>query len=217
MFPRPHSPKPSFRRNRAAFTLVELLTVIAVVATLTGIGSVIVKNVGKSSTLKSAANQVVSTCAIARQNSMVRNGLTIMAVVSQDEETALSVFVLETRLDGAPPLAEDWRQVSNWEILPKGAVVQEAESSLTSSDEVAAYPLPQIEFRGKKVDAFKYVTFVSGGRLNGTQTPVVKLVEGVRDASGQTQYTGILRDGRPANYHKVCLVPSTGLVKVERP
>ena len=114
----------SSRRSRG-FSLIELLTVIGVIVILMAFIVPAVSNFGRATGLTSAGNMVTHLTALARQTAISKSTLTALVMLadqgtSDDQGTSADyrAFTVLEYTAGA-----GWSQISKWEILPEGIVV----------------------------------------------------------------------------------------------
>ncbi len=211
------------RSSTLAFSLVELLVVMAVVALMLGIAGMAFNNFGRSTSLAAAGNRVAGILEQARQHATSQGAMTAVAMAtdsaSPDRNQAFVVLAARPRNDGAALTATDWKQVSKWEILPEGIIVDSG-SSFTDSGTKLMPSLPSQlpERAGERSDSFRYVIFQPNGAVLGGGAAGLRLVEGSwASGSGSPTYTRPGSDGTPENYYKLALISATGRVKVDRP
>lgn len=112
-----------------AFTLVELLTVVAIMAIVMSVLGYAIGSMGGSATQVAAA-QVASGLSLARQLAIAKNSETrfIIANLSGSDGAGLPQeslrywSVIMTNKDAANPTANTWVMMKEWEKLPQGVV-----------------------------------------------------------------------------------------------
>ncbi len=216
---------PFFHRRSAApaFSLVELLVVMAVVALLLGIAGMAFNNFGRSTSLAAAGNRVAAILEQARQHATSQGAMTAVAIAtdsaSQDRNQAFVVLAARPRNDGGALTAADWKQVSKWEVLPEGIIVDSGSSFTESGTKlIPSLPSQLPERAGERADSFRYVIFQPSGAVLGGAAAGLRLVEGSwAGGSGSPTYTRPGPDGTPENYYKLALIAATGRLKVDRP
>jgi hypothetical protein len=179
-------------------------------------------NVGKSTSLNSAGNQVVNLLNLARSHAMARNVMTAVILLTDDSAVpgtghrAVVVMELAPKPDGSALTPADWKQVSRVEELSQGIVVEPgaAFASLESgSNQPLPAALPAIKFRGKdiSIDSHPRVVFMPNGSLLDGQARKARLSQGYIDG-------GTFRQTGPTNnYYEVTVMAASGRTKVERP
>ncbi|WP_256199003.1 prepilin-type N-terminal cleavage/methylation domain-containing protein [Verrucomicrobium spinosum] len=100
------------------FTLVEMLMVIAVMASFLVIGGLGVGRTLRAMTLTNAGNKVIWLMEMARQQAITKNTLNAVVLVKSlgTEVDGRAFTVLEYTVAGG------WRQIHEWEVLPDGIV-----------------------------------------------------------------------------------------------
>lgn len=207
--------KLGFRKSRRAFSLIELLTVIAMMALLTTLVAPAFNNLGKSSLLSAEGNRVVNLVNYAGQNSISRNAMTAMVVIDPQSGSAYRAFALFECL----PESTDWKQISAWETLKDGIVLDPSTfSTFTDSGTQPQPALPQMRYRNGAVGAYKYVIFLPNRSLLQNTSAQLKLAEGsVPSGANIPTYSRPGSDGTPANYYAVTVLGPTGRPKIDRP
>jgi prepilin-type N-terminal cleavage/methylation domain-containing protein len=200
-----------------AFTLIELLTVIAIMALLASMVAPAFNNFGKSSQLSADGNKVVNLVNLAGQNSISKNAMTALVAIAPGSGagTAYKAFTLLEFM----PESSDWKQITGWETLKDGVVIDPASFTFTEYPGVKPQPdLPAIRYGGKTISSYKYLIFLPNRSLLQNTSAQLKLVEGVfaANASAPT-YTRKASDGTPENYYNVTVLGTTGIPKIDRP
>src|SRR5687768_16904610 len=101
------------------FSLVEVLTVMAIITIVLGFTVPAFQSIGRGTSLTSAGNTVTTLASAARQNSASRNVLTALVLITGTATEA------DYRTFGLYELGSGgyWQQVGKWETLPTGIVV----------------------------------------------------------------------------------------------
>lgn len=221
---------PASAYRRSAFSLVELLAVIVVIGIVMTLAVSAVGQFGRSTGLVTGGNLVANLAAFARQNSMTKSTLTALVLLGEhgSEDDYRTLTVLEYRR------TEGWAQVTPWQKLPTGVVVDRfGESDAKDPDNgtflkyptafpflTGPYPTQKnapVFHEGKQVTKYAARIFTASGSLQNPQTPAqLRLVEGQTEG-GQMRYTRPGAGGRAANYYDIALIGATGLARVDRP
>lgn len=223
-------PKISRLRRRArAFSLVEILSVLALVAVMTGLAVPALSNLGSAGKLSHSGNQIAGLLDFARSSAMAHNSLTAVVIATHPTDgsshRAVTVFELRSRADGVPVASSDWNQIARWETLPAGVLVDSDPSTLTlnSSHDAPGVPgvpspaLPQPSHAGRTLTNFRYLVFLPSGSLLSGKSNSLRLVEGVMaSGTGDVSYTRRGTDGA-VNFYEMTVLGSTGRTLVTRP
>ena len=157
----------------AAFSLTELLVVIAVLGMITGALAPAVSSVGRAARLTGDGNRVVAMAELARQQALVGNAVTALVMdkrTGTDGESQWEFSIWRRDKDSG---AGEWHQISRREVLKSGIVIDESEIVQTDAVASAVGNLP---------GDYKWV-FLPTGNLLGTRSGLLKLSQrGSQDA-----------------------------------
>jgi hypothetical protein len=191
---------------------------MAMVLVLTSLVAPMFNTGGK---LTSSGNQIATLVEQARPHAMSKNVLTAL-ILNTDADTAgayRAFVLLEYNAEDEVP---QWKQLSQWQNLPTGVVVDTATASSFLSDSpdplpfTTSSPLP-VNYQGVAVDGYAARVFLPSGALSNPGIPAkIQLVEGDRQGSG-TSYTRPTASGGAANWYRIAIIGSTGRGKIERP
>lgn len=210
------TPQDSYSRGRAcsrkAFSLAELLVVMALMTLLAGMIAPAM-NLAKSRNLNIAGNHVADLVQQARQNSMAKNVMTALVFVNNSANPDWNgrlVVLLE--LSG-----NTWKPVTRWMQLPAGVTVDFSESAsfFASTPNIAPSPtLPPYERNTIAIAQCGYQIFAPGGRLLTTgitnpTSPLLRLVEGSNDGQQVVKQNS-------GNYYDIVINRFTGIPKIDR-
>lgn len=211
---------PVSSRGKAAFTLLEMVIVISIIALLVALALPTAANLLQATRLNTAGSKVAGLCASARQLAMSKNTLSALVLLGAhggpDDYRAFTLMEYDA--------IHGWQHNREWELLPQGVVV-DAGNLDESSFLGAPFDLPflsgqpPLRYHGKQVAAAACHArvFIPNGGLMDSETPSkIRLVEGEPRQNG-VAYTGALNHGRPANWHDVAIIGATGLLKTNRP
>jgi len=215
-----------FKKTTGAFTLVELLVVMALISILSTLTMMSLSSMGKSSALSVAGNRLSTLVNQARQNSMSKNVMTALVLVTGHAGSPAAnpdyraLALLEYNAADSNPA---WKQVSQWENLPTGIVVDTSttdctflSNSGTSLPYLTAGVLPS-PYQGASIGTYASRVFMpSGGLYQSGTSSKIQLVEGlVQGSSVIHTHPGV--GGIAANYYRIAIIGATGRTKIERP
>jgi len=216
----------SFKKS-AAFSLIELLTVIAIMGLMVGLAAPALRSITSSGELSGGGYKADNIFAGARQNSISKGVLTAVVVLTSPDAAGeadptawrtLVAFELAPKADGSPPATTDWKQVSKWEKLPQGIIIDnDATNSkfLLAPSTTITPALPSLVYKGKTygTNDYTYQVFLPSGRLRSPPSPCnLSLAEGF--------YTGTtprFTTASKANYFNFIFNDATGETKISRP
>ncbi|MBW8863453.1 MAG: prepilin-type N-terminal cleavage/methylation domain-containing protein [Verrucomicrobia bacterium] len=212
---------------RSGFSLVEMLVVISIMATVTVAAFAGLFGVGGGFKLSGAGNRVSNLALLARQNSLAKNAMTALVMIANSDTEgdyrAFRLYEIVPRTDGQPLSSGDWSPIGSWEMTPDGVVVDTC--SFPPNSAAVTPPMPQIIYhdtvlnRDSVVTNYQYVVFLPTGALLGGTSSSVRLVQGFRTPGSQvTTYTSARGgDGKGADYYNVYVLGASGRVKIDRP
>jgi len=209
------SSAPTVRNGRTtAFSLVELLVVMAVITMMVSLAVPALQGV-RARSLVNGGNMVADLIQQARQNSMSRGVYTALVMVNNKKADWNNR--LFTLVDLAPGAAK-WSRVSPWFELPDGVLVDPVESSgFSSSLPVLPQALNLPPRSGEAVSASQcaYQIFTPSGGLcdsegMANEPQVLRLVQGMFNGA-EVQLTA------RENYYDVVINRFTGIAKIDRP
>jgi prepilin-type N-terminal cleavage/methylation domain-containing protein len=218
-------PPASLTVHRQAYSLIELLAVMAIISALAGltVGSL---SPAKANALTAGGNQIADLLTSARQNSLARHAFTavIIKTTGQARYSAFCLFELTRNDDGT---FSEWKMAAPWRLLPEGICFhRETSDFLLPANSVTSVqgtdlPTTGVNFRGAPVDLtsktdFGVQIFDPTGALIGGKVLRLRLVEGAEDSGSGIVYTGQKNGTEPANYYDIVVIRETGQTKVER-
>lgn len=205
-------------RHRRAFTLIELLAVIAVMVLMLGLLIPVVKGPGDSQKIRSAADTLAGLAAQARLHSLNRNTYTALVIPTQAAPAGrglrtAALYELQMRPDGSPATASDWKQITPWLAFMEGAVLNDKES--TFFDPPTRVPSPelptQIKTPNGNTTSYAYQVYLPNGRLLNPETVTLKVIAGTLQGGELTPTSD------QANYVLLSLISTTGQVQYTQP
>ncbi len=203
---------PSRMRRRcaaaAAFSLIELMSVIAVMALLITMSASLFTNTVRSSTLTEAGNRLVDLSALARQTAMNKNTITAIIIRSKtgnsDEKQAIGLVEYNA-------LGSKWVRLGAWERLSEVVEAVDSPDNTAAATDLASAIAPlDLVIGGERFGnlPFSSLVFYPDGRLatpSAASTGTRKLK--VRFSKGN----------QADNYYDLVFNTDTSAVRVVRP
>ena len=212
--------------NLSAFSLVELLSVIAIMSIIAGIA--VSSTFSRSINLTADGNEIADTTALARQNSISQDAFTAIVVQTSGAGPYTTYCLMQLKRDAFTGsfASSTWQQLTAWRHLGSGVVFdpsanvpRSANFFGTSGSLMGAQA--SLSYLGQPVDLTHSATF-QVFRPDGTMTlaqPLrLRLVRGTwNPSSAAVSYQGSSTGSTPANYYDVLFLQNTGQTKIIRP
>ncbi len=195
-------------RRQSAFTLVELLMVVAVIGMLLAFVVPNARNFKASRELTNGGNAVVDMVNHARRIAMTENVLSALIFIKEKAADGTDIsrrYILYQQLADR----SGWKPVSRWENLPVGVYVSGSDSEIYFTEQVSlAPPLPSLRRGGDTYIAGSYVyqVFLPNGALllNANREP-------------RELHLRLEDDIEGTNYFNIIINSNTGIPVIRRP
>ncbi len=195
-----HTRPPAHRVPLEAFSLLELLVVIAVLGILAAMTSLAISSLSQSTKLTIGGNLAVDLINNARQVARTRNTMTMVAMVSSGADTgralAILVFSATNGTNGS------WLQIDKWRTLPEGITI-ETNNNFFQPPPASAVPISRA---GAATDCVSAVFLPDGRPLSASSVPLVLIVKSAGPEASRTN-----------NYYKIIMNQATGIPAIRRP
>lgn len=190
--------------NAPAFSLIELLLVIAIIAVLAAMTSLAVGSLGQGKKLTAAGNLTVDLLNHARQAARAKNTLTMLAVIKTgdgaDRVLTTLTFSAVNGTNGT------WTQIDSWRTLPEGIAIDQA-SSTNFFTAPPAQALP-IKRGGQTVECSAMVFLPDGRPLSASSSPHVLFLKSQAETNAAPT---------AKNFYKIIVNQATGVPMIRRP
>ncbi len=175
---------------RCAFTLVEMLLVIAVIAILTGLSIPAMRGLMGASGIRGATNSLDAAFDQARYAAIENStdayiGFPGAGFTSPNDPSLKysSLIVFRGRSPGDLPTDPDYKPLSRWITLPKGVLFDLSNASLEPMDsEDAASLIPQLDGQDVPLDVIRFDRY--GKVVGGSANMAITVGNGIIGPSG---------------------------------
>lgn len=201
------------------FTLLEMITVMAIIAIAAAIAIPAIGSLTKSSARRTAVSLTLAALDQTRALALSRSGNFYIAFADNSSDLpedyrcrAFAIFEETFHPNGTPGNQYHWLQVSNWALLPTGVAFDPAANSVFGAPARKAFYFPPL---GKEISA-AYFKFNSIGAVDepaNSDLANVKIFEGFIGTNGQPTFTN--QAVAAAEVIKVSL--ATGRAKLQEP
>lgn len=183
--------------RRQAFSLVELLVVIAVLGALMAVAIPAINSFRQSGGVRQSVGMLTDLATLARQNAVSRNKPTALVITRTPGPEVRLVAGIAAMDDN-----RNWSLLERWNVLPDD-VVLESVSALTTLP--GNSPAPTVPVRGTPLGAFEAFFFYPDGRMLAS------------NASTDVQKIRVRSERNEDNRFEVIFNEATGTFKTVRP
>lgn len=197
-------------QNRA-FSLVELLTVVAILVTLLALGVPTMSGGFRSTALMHGGNSLAGLSDLARQTALSRNVMTAVIMVTEGPNENLNARTLGLFELGADRV---WKQTSQWVYLPESVFFQDDPATAANHAELPTAPSEmQVTLNGQPFTLsrgkYRALVFFPDGRMLG---------DSLHSRTVSVRNRGTAGDGsRPANYYDLVFNADNSAYRIVRP
>jgi prepilin-type N-terminal cleavage/methylation domain-containing protein len=176
--------------QRAGFSLVELLVVIAVIAILTGLAVPAMRGMVGASGLRGATNSITTAFDQARFAAIENATPTYLGFPgssftspSNPSLRSSSFIIFRERSPNEPVTDPQFKPLSRWITLPRGVLLDLSSTQLDPSIGSTAAPiLPQLDGQDVSVDVIRFDRY--GKVVGGSANMTIGVGSGIVDQSG---------------------------------
>ncbi len=207
------------------FTLVELLTVIAVISVLVGVLYTSMGGVDAAA-LKTTGNTIVDSVAMARQVAISQDAYTAVVVKTTGPNAYSSYCLMVLKRDSVTGNFVDskWVLLKPWSSLSHGVVFDPRTTNnfLAATDSLMGAQA-DVSYLGQPIDLTNigeavFHVFAPDGTMQEVQPFHLRLVRGTWNSSaGNIAYTSSQTAGTSVDYYDIVFLPDTGQTKVQTP
>jgi prepilin-type N-terminal cleavage/methylation domain-containing protein len=212
-------------RHPSAFTLIELLAVLAIVGVVMAVGIPAFFKLTKSAALSSGAAQLSSTISLARQYAITHRERTFVLFPYSGTTTVAWTNRLYTAYsivasNRSVPAANALYYVSKWQELPQGVVIVNANplgtggkgydpDTYLQSMTFSNIPIDNINFGDPRLAYIEFrPTGMTGPCVNNNTEHIITLVEGIYESPNVTRIS--------SNSASIFVSPLTGRIRIQR-
>lgn len=216
----PRSPH-SIKSN--GFSLTELMVSVAIIGLLVSLSVVSMRDVAGSHAMASSTYRLAGLIDSAREEAILKQQPTVVAMLRGEEESSYKSFVVLQYIPETETGGSSWKQISRWEKLVDGVVVdtqasgahQGLSTAFTQENSPTINPaLPLLDHHSNSFNPrteYGYLVFLPDGSLFQSANSRVRLVPGIFSKSG------IERTGAEENYMEIVINNATGRTRVLQP
>lgn len=168
--------------SHRAFSLVELLAVMAIMALLMGVATPAFQSSSRASHLTQAGNRLADMASLARQTASSKNVITAIVLVSKPSPLEKQAVTL-LEYDAANA---QWKIASPWIRLPESV---EATNAMPTANPAASMAAVSLLLDGRPVVNYSDIVFFPDGRIlypGDSPSLSVKLVQGSETTSANS-------------------------------
>jgi prepilin-type N-terminal cleavage/methylation domain-containing protein len=226
------------KRNTTGFTLIEMLTVLAIVGILLAATIPAITNLMKSGGLNVATREVANTLGLARQLAITQRVYARVvfpfSATGSQRDMWYRTYAVMTNGDNAASASFGWRYVSKWEYLPAGVVFLNpnpigasplpagsgALDDTSSLNQYSQLPFPDTSNPGN-IGELVYIEFTPTGvatplSIGSLKPSVLAITEGFTSGGIPTP-TSKTSAGALLNVGTITVDPLVGRIQVARP
>lgn len=202
-----HSRHQTFRRLSSAFSLVELLVTIAVLAVLMSASLPALMGSRRSSELTQAGNLVADAVSLARQTALSKNTFVTLVVTKATPPARQAIGLLEYDV-----VNEQWKQLGGWIRLPVSASVIDMNAAQGNAKARGIAGL-DLRFEGQVLadTAYSTLVFYPDGRMENGNAQARQLSARYSTDSASSSSQSL------QNYYDVVVNASTSAFRISRP
>ena len=192
-------------------SLIGLLTAMALIGLLIGLGSISIRGSSNSLQLGTTGARCAGLLENARETAILRKTPTAVVFLSAKGKAPAALAVMEYKPD-----TDSWVRISKWENLPPGtisdsAVYQDYNSAVGQNSPAISPALPVLDVGENSYSpggdtGYGYLVFLSTGALhqNHTRPGIFRLIQSI---AGEANLVPTVA---AKNYFEVIVNPSTG-------
>lgn len=191
------------RFERRAFSLIELLAVLAILSIMASFVAPAMSSVINGRSTSRAADQTMNAALLARQISLA-NRCPVALVISRPATVSgktQAILILASRRDASGTLS--WSAVGGWTKVPDGSVLEpykrDGEQSFYAAGQNDLSGILPVRLDGLEVSAYDYIMFHPDGIVDAPKSAPAVIVSSALRTSARQEYTIVVQSetGRP--------------------
>ena len=194
-------PPAPYRSSRRGFSLVEILTTLAIISVMAVVSLPSIASFSEASKLSAGGNELADLATLAHDYALSHNMVTALVGITTSSAAPSAqyrAFVVMARDSGG-----NWSPVSKWTWLPEAVAMDSSSANTFLTFSGTNQQNFSLNLNGAKVGSgYAYQLFFPDGRM---------------DTSASSLLLRVVTPHNPANWYDLVFNPMTGTVKINRP
>lgn len=196
--------KPPLKRT-LGFSLIELLTVVAILGLLTAISTPSLLSSRRDGRLTQSGNLLADHAALGRQTALSRNVITALLVAETSSSESPMITVVELDRE-----SNSWKPIVTWSKLSESVEIEDSSDDAALRQAAANFAgMTGVTYQGNAITLETSLIFYPDGHMESRESGA---------SSSQRRLTVLLKDGDPTtNYYGIEFNKDTSNSRVVRP